>query len=251
MIWFLCKTCGKKQSRPESESGTLLFCSCGASVRVPFSSTTLPDQPTADSGQVDMPAPLPLRPVPLDIPDALPADSTPPPPSPDPPRPRRYRKKNDRYCWNHTDDFSAGRCSACELMFCAGCLVKLRGKLLCGACKNFRVSGVGKPARRLPLAVTALVASLVAAPVGLTLSLVGAGLFFGIGTIGVMILLTVLALLTTGVSLAVSIAALRKLEGQSRLSGRAIAAAAVSVSLAGVLWCVSVLSFVVARSGGG
>jgi hypothetical protein len=228
---------------------------------VPFSSTATPDEPARPVPRrvpdpVPVPVPIPpARAVPVPIPDALPVESVPLPASDGPSvlrKPeRRYRKIDPNCCWHHEDDAAAGRCSACHLPFCAACLVELRGQTLCGPCKNFRVGAAGQPTRQLPLAVMALVAALVAAPVGLSLSLVGAGLFLGDGTAGAAVLLSGLGLVPAAAALGVSIWAMWKLEGQTRLSGRAMACGAACVSLAGVLWCVSVLAFVAARHTGG
>ncbi|MGL4553298.1 MAG: hypothetical protein ACRC33_19200, partial [Gemmataceae bacterium] len=230
MIGFSCKSCGKKHSRSDGEGGTLIFCSCGASVRVPFSDSAPPEPPVAvpvprrvpDA----IPVPSPARVVPVAIPDALPVETVPLPPSDGPAlrRPeRRYRKLDPNTCWHHEDDASSGRCAACHLPFCAACLVGLRGQSLCGPCKNFRVGGAGQPARVLSLAVMSLVASLVAAPVAFALSLVGAGLFLGDGTAGAAVLLAALGLVPAAAALGTSVWALWKLEGQTRLSGRATA----------------------------
>src|SRR5262245_43586005 len=44
MIWFPCKTCGKKHKRPDEAAGSLVFCSCGEANRVPWESTTTADE---------------------------------------------------------------------------------------------------------------------------------------------------------------------------------------------------------------
>lgn len=253
MIWFSCKQCGKKHSRSEGEAGTLIFCDCGGSARVPFSSTAAPEEPAARP--VPRPAPPPppaavpsARAVPVPVPDALPVEPVPLPANDDPPplrKPeRRYRKVDPNCCWHHEDAPSAGRCVACHLPFCEGCLMTLRGQALCGPCKNFRIAGAGQPSRTFPFAVVALVVALVAGPVALILSLVGAGVFFSEGTAGGAVLLNVLGLLLPVTAVVISGWSLRQLEAQSRLGGRGLAASGLCVSLVSVLWCLSVLTFV-------
>ena len=44
-------------------------------------------------------------------------------------------------------------------------VITLQGETLCGPCKNFKFGGLGRPTRPLPLAILALIVSLVSAPV--------------------------------------------------------------------------------------
>src|SRR5438445_10151506 len=39
MIWFACRQCDTRQGRPDEEAGTLIFCKCGTSNRVPWESS--------------------------------------------------------------------------------------------------------------------------------------------------------------------------------------------------------------------
>ena len=39
MIWFECKQCHKKLNRPDNQAGSLVFCTCGTNLRVPWNST--------------------------------------------------------------------------------------------------------------------------------------------------------------------------------------------------------------------
>lgn len=77
MIWFLCKKCGKKHSRPESEGGTMIFCACGNGVRVPFSSTAAPEPASTAPPPPAVPAPVPV-PVPVPVPIPRPVPQRPP-----------------------------------------------------------------------------------------------------------------------------------------------------------------------------
>jgi hypothetical protein len=282
MLWFSCKSCGKHHSRPESEAGALIFCSCGNGVRVPFSSTAPPDPEIPDAIPTDRP--IPLRPLPVDVPSSRTppsrthstgpsgADETEPPPipvaravpldiplalpvepiplAPDEPAkplrktPRRYRKVDSEVCWNHEQEASAGLCAGCRLPFCQSCLVELRGHFVCGICKNFRVASAGQPLRTYPMAIVALISSLVVGPVALTLSLVGVGLYLSDGVVGPTLLLSIVALLPVAGALLFSLWVLWRLEGQTRLAGRAMALSGFCVSLCSLLWCLSVIGLV-------
>src|SRR4051812_16952701 len=192
MIWFACKQCGKKHNRPDDQAGTMVFCDCGRGNQVPWSSNITPDvildaQAVPVPGPPGVPAP-PARPVPVPVP--VPADREParrrqPAPPPPPPRaplpvpapppparrpdriPRRVRAN---LCFNHDEDPSTDTCAACKLPFCGNCLVSIQGRPLCGPCKNFQIAGQGRTTRVLPLAVLALVISLVSGPVVMILS---------------------------------------------------------------------------------
>ncbi len=271
MIWFACKSCGKKHSRPDAEAGAMVFCQCGRGNRVPFSSTAAPDLdipevlpapraipvPAAVPVPVPIPVPVPsARPAPRAVPVAVPVDESHPattllppsePPLPYRKTPRRYRKVDPHACWHHEELPAGGTCAACRLPFCIDCLVELNGAQLCGPCKNFRAAAAGQPVRVLPLASAALVCSLVAAPVAALLSIAGAGIFHSEGSTGGAVLMCVLAMLLLGASLTASILAVRRLEAESRVGGRGLAAGGLCVSLAGLAWCLCVLAVVIGR----
>jgi hypothetical protein len=173
------------------------------------------------------------------------------PPTPLRRTPQRYRKIDPHTCWNHEYEDSAGVCAGCRVPFCASCLVEFRGHFVCGVCKNFRIAGAGQPIRTYPMALITLISALVVGPVALTLSLVGVGLYLSDGTVGPTVLLGVVALLPVAAVFALSLWVLRRLEGQTRLSGRAMAMSGTCVSLATLLWCLSVIGFVILRAGGG
>jgi hypothetical protein len=195
------------------------------------------------------------RAVPLDIPDALPVDSVPVAPDEPPPTLRRntqrYRKLDPSTCWNHDYESAAGLCADCRVPFCSACLVEYRGHFICGVCKNFRIAGAGQPIRTYPMALVALISALVVGPVALILSLVAIGLYLSDGTAGPTVLLSVVALLPVAGVLTLSLWVLRRLEGQTRLSGRALAMSGTCVALSTLLWCITVLGFVALRSAGG
>src|SRR5438874_9786727 len=114
MIWFACKQCGQRHSRPDDAAGTVVFCDCGKGNRVPWTSTE-----------------------PADVPEPSAAERE------DNDRPRRRRgpaERRDRgYCLNHPDTASEQTCADCGEGFCADCVVTLQGEVLCGPCKNFRI----------------------------------------------------------------------------------------------------------------
>jgi hypothetical protein len=196
-----------------------------------------------------------IRAIPLDIPDAMPADAIPLKHEEHAPKlqraPFRYRKVNADICWHHDTEASAGLCAGCRLPFCASCLVELRGHFVCGACKNFRIAAAGQPIRNDSMALVALISALVAGPVALGLSLVGAGLFFSDGVPAPTVLLSVVALFPVGGVLGLSLWVLRRLEGQTRLSGRGMALGGACISFAALFWCLSVIGFVMLGTGGG
>ena len=254
MITVTCKQCGKQHSRPNSQGGAMIFCDCGNGVRVPFSSSLDPEVP-------DFPEVLPLR-FPASSPPIPPPDQTElapvpveeaPPNEPLPSRhpDRRYRKVDPTCCWHHEETASAERCGACQLPFCAHCLVHLNKQVLCGPCKNFRIAQVGQPTRTLPLAITALVASLVVGPAAFVLSQFSVGLQANEGATLASALLAMLAMLLPGMTLAASLVALLRLEAQSLLAGRAMATSGLCVSMAAMVWGGTVLVVIVGRQAGG
>jgi hypothetical protein len=263
MIWFACKSCGAKASRPDSEAGALVFCSCGQANRVPFTSTVPPEVDFPEVVHVPEPPPRVEPPrgarevpipqaaaVPVPIDEARPAPRLLPPS--EPPlsfrkAPRRYRKPDPAVCWHHEDLPSGGSCSACKLPFCIDCLCDLNGAQLCGPCKNFRVEEGGSPLSPTPMASAALAAALVAAPVSALLSLAGAGAFLSEGSAAGAVVLCLVGLAMLGGSLWLCVGALRGLEAESRVGGRGLVASGLSISLAGLAWCLCVLTVVLGR----
>jgi hypothetical protein len=267
MIWFACKQCGKKHSRPDTQAGTMVFCNCGRGIQIPWSSTTAPDV-IMDAEPVGMPAaraaPVPQpRAVPVPVPaerDGAPRPRRPEPvpvraPVSDLPLPSRRadrlpRRVRAHLCFNHDEDASKDTCAACKLPFCGNCLVSIQDQLLCGPCKNFRIGGMGRTTRVLPLSILALVVSLVSGPVMLILSLLAVGLYLSEGSegLGVSIALCVLSLLLPLGGLVLALTALRRLETKPQYGGRGLAAGAACAAAIGVLWSVAVAAVVISRS---
>jgi hypothetical protein len=147
MIWFACRQCGKTQGRPDEEAGTLIFCPCGVSNRVPWeSSIEAPAQPVEPPDAQGAKAPQSERdPSPIPF-----ADGSPPAKIS---RRTTIRERNPAYCLNHQDVVKQQACVDCQEGFCDDCLVVFQGKVLCGPCKNFRIRQMHRPAELSLLAL--------------------------------------------------------------------------------------------------
>ena len=246
MISFTCKKCGRRHSRPVGQAGTLVFCDCGQSNRVPWASEAdhLPPIeliPPVRARPVEAPAPaIPSLPVPPPAPQApLPLPSR---------RPGRLLGKvNPNFCFQHADNASTAACADCRLPFCDSCVVTLQGETLCGPCKNFRVASPGRARRVLPLAVVALVSALASGPVALTLSLTGTGLVLAEGLVAVAVALCLLGAVFPLAALTLATMALRRLDDRPQSSGRGLAASAACVSLVSVVWCATVAALLLSK----
>lgn len=239
MIWFACKQCGKRHGRGEHLSGTLVFCECGHGNRVPWSST------------VAEPAPEEARPAPPPRPRA-------PRPSldeerpdlefPQPRRSRERRRPNPAYCLNHEETAKEATCEVCHGSFCSACVVALQGQTLCGPCKNFRVRGMSQPARLAPLAIVAFVLALVTTVVSLFLTFFAMAMEAGMEKgIFVALVCCSIALALAGGELIVGWLALRQIDRQPTLGGRALAMTGATAGLAGVVWSLAVAAFSIAK----
>ncbi len=269
MIWFACKQCGKKHSRPDSQAGSMVFCDCGRGNMVPWSSTTEPASfPEVEPLRVPAARPVPERipravpvpqrePVPQGRrPEPVPLPAREPPPPAELPLPSRRpdrlpRRVRPNLCFNHDEDASQENCSACKLPFCGRCLVTIQGQVLCGPCKNFRIGGMGRTTRVLPMAVLALVVALVSGPVVLVLTLLGVGIYLSEGSqdgLGVAIALCVLALTLPGTGLVLTRMAQRRFEARPRYGGRGLASSAACASAVGILWAVVVAAVLITKA---
>jgi hypothetical protein len=252
-ITFTCKQCRKRHSRPDSQAGTLVFCDCGQGNRVPWSSSSANDIPEAVPAPTPLPA-QPSRPRPVPVPAAAPAPRAVPTeerrrepslPLRKPDRP--LRKIRPEFCLQHDEDPSEVTCAACKLPFCKRCVVTMQGQTLCGPCKNFRIAGLGRPPRTLPLAIYALVIALVSGPVTLIMSLVAIGLHISEGTTAPAVVLCLLGMSLPVTGLILAGMALKQIETRPQVGGRALAASAACTALAAVLWCVTVIGLVVVK----
>ncbi|MBI2806147.1 MAG: hypothetical protein HYX68_14290 [Planctomycetes bacterium] len=174
MIWFTCKKCNKTHSRTESSAGTMIFCDCGQGLTVPWESTAAPPPTPAvvDVPRVPDLAPIQFDPVPITTPNAPPRSSTgssypsKPPPIDDerPYRRGRNEKRDPDFCFNHQRRPKVQTCAECEEAFCADCVSRFQGALLCGPCKNFRARRQELPPNASTMANASLIIPLITAP---------------------------------------------------------------------------------------
>jgi hypothetical protein len=233
MIWFACKQCGKRHGRAESLSGTLVFCECGQGNRVPWSSTVPEPEP-----EVAAPAPPPPRRR------ASHEEDQPGPELPSPRRKRERRRPDPAYCLNHEETPKEAICDACHGSFCSACVVTLQGQTLCGPCKNFRIRGLNRPARLTPLSIVSFVLALVVTIVCLFLTFMAIGFQMSLehGT-AVAVVICLVGLLLAGGEMLVGWLALRQIDRQPNLGGRALAMTGAAAGLVGVLWSVAIALF--------
>ncbi len=127
-------------------------------------------------------------------------------------------------------------------------MVELQGQTLCGPCKNFRFGGRSRPARLLPLAVVAFVLALVSIVVSLILSIaaVFAASVAEKGILGTILCCLMAVVLSSG-ELLLAWLALRQLDRQPTLGGRALAMTGATAGLAGIVWGFAIALFSIAR----
>jgi hypothetical protein len=238
MIWFACKQCGKRHGRPENLAGTLVFCECGQGNRVPWASTA--PEPEPQEAQPASP-PRPRTPAPY------PEDERPPAyPSPPLRRPREVRRPNPAFCLNHDETASEHTCVACRARFCSACVVTLQGQTLCGPCKNFRIRGLGRPARMAPLALVALIVALVAGPVSFFLTMMAIGLqATPEGSVAGAVVVSLFAAALPAGTLVLGGFALRQIETTPQTGGRSLAMTGATTSLVGMLWSLTIAVLIV------
>lgn len=252
MIWFACKQCGKRHSRAENLSGTLVFCECGYGNRVPWSSTVAEPDPADTPAAVPVPSSWPHSETPIpfrdeDEPRPARRAAEPPPLPPYRPKPKKdYRRVNPKFCLNHDESPTEHTCSQCRLPFCSKCVVQLQGEVLCGPCKNFKVRGMQRPTRITPLAIVALVAALVAGPIGFCLTLMGVGTQAQSAG-GVSLLFGIISLMPPVGALVLGLWALKEIETKPRTGGRALAMTGTVAGLIGVLWSVTVVLVLIVK----
>jgi hypothetical protein len=251
MIWFACKQCGKRHGRDDSLAGTLVFCDCGQGNRVPWSSTVPEPEPREAQPAEPLPRraprweeepePIPRRGGPREEPEREPY---PPPRRP----PRFIRKPRPEFCFHHDEEASEATCEACRLSFCSACVVTIRGQTLCGPCKNFRIRGLNRPPRMSPLAIVALVLSLVSGPVTFILSLIALGTFLNPGASPVAaVFLCLLSIALPATALVLGVMALRDIDSRAHVGGRALAMTGSTAALAGVVWGASLACLMIFR----
>jgi hypothetical protein len=239
MIWFACKQCGKRHGRGEHLAGTLVFCECGHGNRVPWSSTAAEPEPEE------------ARPLPPSRPRVPATKFDEDRPEPELLRPRRSRERrriNPAYCLNHDETPKEATCAECHCSFCSACVVTLQGQTLCGPCKNFRMGGLNRPARLLPLAIVAFILGLVSIVVSLILTMVAVWTSVVSETgIIVAIVCCLIGVVLAGSELIVGWLALRQIDRQPAFGGRSLAMTGATAGLAGIVWALGVAVFSIAR----
>jgi hypothetical protein len=216
MIWFACKRCGKRHKQPVEAAGSLVFCECGQSNRVPWESTV----------------PAPREPA-----------------GPEPrPGPRRRNRREPRprdpaYCLNHEEAMSVHTCPDCGEAFCARCLIEFQGLRLCGPCKNFRVRKLQRRPQIAGMAIAALVVGLVCAPLifCFTLTAIGTREPRNIVVAGVIGMVMGVAALVLG------LVGLRQAEGAAGRGGQGMAMTGAALGTAGLLWSLSLVILMAGR----
>lgn len=176
----------------------MIFCVCGQGNAVPWESNA--DEPA--------PQPVEVPPAPKLVPVKF--EAPPPPPMP---RPSRTGPRDPNACLNHEERAKSAVCAECGEAFCATCLITLQGTPLCGPCKNQRVRALQKAGPTSSLAVLSLCMALAGGPLAFCLVPMGR----------TSALLGYLAILPQLLALALGIVALRRIESQEKLGGRAMA----------------------------
>jgi hypothetical protein len=264
MIWFRCNSCGHKHQRPEAQSGTMIFCSCGQGLRIPWSSTIAePEEGERIPSPPPPPDPLPAYPAPrpgsIPVPRAIPVEDDSPrrPSIPLPATPplsfptrrsRQYRKVDPDYCFNHGERGVADVCAECRLPFCNDCLVAFvpgnsrdqapataSTPSLCGPCKNFRIASSSRPPSMSVLAILSLILGLISGPVACCLGFLSLGLTLTNGSIAGALAVTVLGLLLPSGTMVLAGFAIREVETRPNVSGRGLAMTAFTAGLLGSL----------------
>lgn len=225
MIWFSCK-CGKVHGRPDNSAGTLVFCTCGQGLTVPWESTAPEPEPTVPviTSAIPQPPPLRLDPVLFDPVSSRggPAPGTTPRTGPAMPpldRPESSRRRRTRlgprdpnFCFNHEELPRQTNCADCGESFCINCLVTFQGRSLCGPCKNFRARVLERP---LPVSRFAQASA--------TLAILSALFMTLLAYVAKSWLIGVVAFVPPIAALILGILALREFEQEERIGGRSLA----------------------------
>lgn len=251
MIWFTCNKCKKTHSRPDTSAGTMIFCECGNGTTVPWESTAAepaaPPQAVAAPKGPDL-GPIQFEPVIMPTPPSAagskPGSTYPTTPSRyDDEEERPYRrgrteKRDPEFCFNHQRRPKVQTCTECDQGFCADCLVKFQGQLLCGPCKNFRSRSVELPPVSSTMANASLIITLVAGPLMVCL------LIWGSNSTPMRVM-SLLSLLPQLMAIGLGVWALRDAEKERKGGGQWVAIAGVT---AASMTCVMMLLLNLAAS---
>jgi len=155
---------------------------------------------------------------------------------------RRERKPveiDPAYCFNHTDVPSEQACQDCRERFCSACLIVVRGKTLCGPCKNYRLARIQGPPRTSGMAIVSLVLAIIGSP--LSFCLITLGRMNDLGTSGTALAWSVAGMLLPTIALLLAFLALGQIERTPRVSGRALALTGATTAAIGVVWSLTML----------
>jgi hypothetical protein len=164
----------------------MIFCSCGSGITVPWESTAAESAaPTASAAPKgpDL-GPIQFEPVMIPTPSSAvgpkpdstyPASAPPPVEEERPYRRGRTEKRDPDFCFNHQRRPKVQACAECEQGFCADCLVKFQGVLMCGPCKSFCARRAELPPGASTIANASLIISLIAGPLMMCLLLAQPG----------------------------------------------------------------------------
>ena len=149
-------------------------------------------------------------------------------------REERPRRGGDpTRCLNHEGEEPAGACADCGEAFCARCVVNFQGRTLCGPCKNLLARRLQRPASLSGLAVAALLVGLLGSPFLFCTTVVPATQGAGDAA---RLLGAFAGLLLPGTALGLSLAALRRIERDEGVGGRALALTGAAFAVAGLSW---------------
>jgi hypothetical protein len=230
MIWFACTQCGRVQNRPDEEAGTLIFCNCGASNRVPWESTG-PEPAPQPVGRLESSEPAAAPEVDVSSPGSSATDAPPIPfvddlPLKPTPRPA-LRQRDSAYCFNHQDLIQQQSCVDCRENFCADCVILFQGKVLCAPCKNFRIRKMHQPAALSLLALFSPILAITGGFVGFFMSAIAVQI--GASAVGFASVLPQIAALGLG------LAAMRRIENDPLLKGRPLAMTGIVAAVIGAI----------------
>jgi hypothetical protein len=211
MIWFACSKCGKVHGRAENAVGSMIFCTCGQGLTVPWESTA-PEPANVPTAEAPA-APVVAQVEPVSFGGPAPVQ----PLRDEPLRPRISRRGaryhvDPNYCFNHESRPRQKVCDDCGLSFCDDCVLMFRGQTLCGPCKNYEAKLLQRAPQISPLAAVSLLVAFVAGP--LMFCLVSLGAQRGLGLI---------ALVPQVFALAAGYFALRKIQSDPGIGGQTLA----------------------------
>jgi hypothetical protein len=237
MIWFACEQCGKRHQRPEEAAGTLVFCECGYGNRVPWEST--PGPPAAPRTE-----PEPARPPPRPRPRQSPTlEELAPRHRRRPARQETYRR-DPAFCFHHQDVPTEQTCAECGEGFCAACVTVLKGRTLCGPCKNFHARALDQPPSPSGLAITTLVLGIVSGPFALCLLPVA---FHRVVLDPISVAFGLIGFLCQVGTLVLGFLALYKTETTPRLQGQSLAITGMVSALVAIIFVFTTFAFAALR----